>query len=564
MNSMKNVYLSTAIIMATVALTACGAPKTASEFEVEQEMFRTDSKTYTPSEKNDIQNPFLVDSVWQMGHVNMAQTDDTLASYNPERISSTITEDQIVSINQGMWHLGHFISAPYADGKKVIWTNGAHYVSKIDLETFEVIDQRHIPGQPEHDLAANEEIIAAVDDPDNGYNRKFLSVLRQDFPGLNGTYTLVDAHNNYYIETPGEIFVYGSNKGLAASSRDKIEVVKSFKRPTEVTGKFIGMNMSPDGFLLVSTDEGFFVAINTQDFSEYYFTELSHRDNAATFEDGNPNDTWIRNGFPSDSTGSSYVASVGHLHKVSWDGERKVLTEEWAAEYPNEVGRGTGSTPSLMGFGKDDDKLVILTDGNEVMNMTAFWRDEIPADAKEVPGAPSKRIAGLKRIDFGVEEVESAQQEQGVVVSGYGLMVVNNEPRNEPFWVKQLPPKAHWVFIGAMNGFAEFAPTGVQKFHWNPVENEIEVAWINHDVTAPSMVNFVSSTDNTAVVMGAREDHWTVEGIDWDSGETVWTQKIEPQSARYNGFFTAPIIDDGGNFIYGGMYGSIRLSPFKD
>ena len=53
------------------------------------------------------------------------------------------------------------------------------------------------------------------------------------------------------------------------------------------------------------------------------------------------------------------------------------------------MGNGTGSTPTLMGFGDDEDHLVVITDGAKRMKIVAFWRDNIPADAKEVAGLPN-------------------------------------------------------------------------------------------------------------------------------------------------------------------------------
>ena len=53
------------------------------------------------------------------------------------------------------------------------------------------------------------------------------------------------------------------------------------------------------------------------------------------------------------------------------------------------LGHGTGSTPTLMGFGQDKDKLVVITDGSKRMKLVAFWRDEIPSDAQQVQDTTS-------------------------------------------------------------------------------------------------------------------------------------------------------------------------------
>lgn len=43
-----------------------------------------------------------------------------------------------------------------------------------------------------------------------------------------------------------------------------------------------------------------------------------------------------------------------------------------------------------MGFGNDEDKLVVITDGAKRMKLVAFWRDAIPADAK--PQIPATSV----------------------------------------------------------------------------------------------------------------------------------------------------------------------------
>ena len=92
---------------------------------------------------------------------------------------------------------------------------------------------------------------------------------------------------------------------------------------------------------------------------------------------------------------------------------------------------GTGSTPTLMGFGADADKLVVITDGAKRMNLVAFWRDQIPDDFVQKLGTASRRIAGQISVNCGLPQTtEWIQSEQSVVVSGYGAFVVNNIPED--------------------------------------------------------------------------------------------------------------------------------------
>lgn len=66
------------------------------------------------------------------------------------------------------------------------------------------------------------------------------------------------------------------------------------------------------------------------------------------------------------------------------------------------LGYGTGATPTLMGFGNDEDKLVVITDGAKRMKLVAFWRDAIPADQS---GNQVKQSENKKYINFKKQEV---------------------------------------------------------------------------------------------------------------------------------------------------------------
>jgi hypothetical protein len=70
-----------------------------------------------------------------------------------------------------------------------------------------------------------------------------------------------------------------------------------------------------------------------------------------------------------------------------------------------------------MGFG-DEDRFVVLTDGDIRMNVVLMWRDEIPEDWEQLDGAPSRRIAGQAPADMGEQKVTAIQSEQTVIVAG--------------------------------------------------------------------------------------------------------------------------------------------------
>ena len=48
------------------------------------------------------------------------------------------------------------------------------------------------------------------------------------------------------------------------------------------------------------------------------------------------------------------------------------------------------ATPALMGFG-DEDRLIALTDGDNLMNVTLMWRMR-PHIGEQLPGAPHEEL----------------------------------------------------------------------------------------------------------------------------------------------------------------------------
>ena len=144
------------------------------------------------------------------------------------------------------------------------------------------------------------------------------------------------------------------------------------------------------------------------------------------------------------------------------------------------LGHGTGSTPTLMGFGQDKDKLVVITDGSKRMKLVAFWRDEIPSDAQQVAGY-DKRIAGVHEVTCGLgTSTEWIQSEQSVVVGGYDAFVVNN--------INVTNQEINDKIIGVIAiGPIVKGPQGAECVRWNTKEKKWESKWTRSDVSSVSM-----------------------------------------------------------------------------
>jgi len=190
------------------------------------------------------------------------------------------------------------------------------------------------------------------------------------------------------------------------------------------------------------------------------------------------------------------------------------------------------------------------------MNAVLFWRDEIPAQWKTLPGSPDLRIAGMLPADMGDPTLTEIQSEQSVVVAGYGALVVNNVPRNTPWY---LPDRARTLLVSYLGSNPEYQPYGVQKFEWNPDDREFRQAWVNRDISSPSCVPIVSYPSDRVYLIGARDNRWTLEALEWSDGSSAFHSVIGGQ--RYNPLFSGTLIDERSRIHYGSPWGRVRLAP---
>ena len=206
-----------------------------------------------------------------------------------------------------------------------------------------------------------------------------------------------------------------------------------------------------------------------------------------------------------------------------------------------------------MGFGDDEDKLVVITDGAQQMDLIAFWRDEIPEDAVTIdPENP--RIAGKIGVTCGLEGQQWIQSEQSVVVAGYGAFVVNNisDEITSP-----LPDK----IIGILSvGPLLPSPTGVERFQWNTQTNQWESVWARPDISSISMIPSVSRASNMVFVNGyTTTDGWEVTGLNWDTGATTH-RVIFGDTNRGNGAYAIIQYFENGDLLFNSVAGPLRVN----
>ncbi|WNY27790.1 hypothetical protein [Methanolapillus ohkumae] len=378
----------------------------------------------------------------------------------------------------------------------------------------------------------------------------------------NNVYMFVDKTNVLYANAqPSHVHAYGLKdpKNPAAGiqilrtldfSETLKKVAKGVNNPSlqKYGAPIIGLSMTYDGQIIILSP--FSVSIIDREFKNKPQTiEL-------------PKDEFVSNSVCVDEKNAIYVASDKMMRKIVWTGKKLSVDEAdgaWASPYdfgeePPSVkfGTGTGSTPTLMGFGDDPDKLVVITDGANRMNLVAFWRDEIPADFKQQPKTKSRRIAGQIGITCGLVPLPKfIQSEQSVVVDGYGAFVVNNI-RDEGHEDK---------LVDVLAGGPVFTPPiGVERCEWDPKTHSWKSVWTRDDVVGTSMVPSMSIPSKIVLVNGyTLGDGWELTGMDWNTGETV-TRIIFGQDNLGNGAYALIQFLPNGDLLFNSIGGPVRVS----
>jgi hypothetical protein len=249
------------------------------------------------------------------------------------------------------------------------------------------------------------------------------------------------------------------------------------------------------------------------------------------------------------------------MYRVQWTGSRLSLDEAdggWSAGYPNEQGIGSGTTPALMGWGPNEDHLVVIADGTRGNNIVAFWRDEIPADWKGLPGM-NRRVTGITKVHFGVSKTEQVQVENSLVVYGYGAFINNTLP--EQRLPEQGSPTRQWIAESFYMHVPGHEARGGAMIRWDPQARMLKTAW-QTQTNFVSTVCTVSGATEVLYCWGARNREWTLEGLDWNTGKSAFYYVLG-KSHRFNPLGAPIIIAPNGTVDCGcmGGLGLVRVNP---
>ncbi len=474
-------------------------------------------------------NPYLSSDLYGIAHFDSSQSDST--PYGPPAgVFHVEPEKQPVSLGGPI-----NIITLASTNKNYMWGVGTNRVSYIyngdgqwaPLATFQALADAStnvLPEIPDADLRAFGESSAAgmdVTEMDNYLKSLFGDNYAARFG--NGTYSVVDKDNVLFANFGGNIYAFAlidpDHPATGITIRHKLDVITAIQgsNPDLTAIRISSVSMTYDGHVIIGFTNGVAVIDRDLNVDSAYFYPFDE-------------DESVSNSLSVDEKNGIYVASNKLMHKLVWTGTMLSDDESdgaWSCPYDTatelppiiKFDQGTGSTPTLMGFGDNADKLVVITDGSERMKLVAFWRDAIPDGFVQRPGTASRRIAGQIQATCGFSDLPDwIQSEQSVVVYGYGAFVVNNIPQT----VSSDIVGQNKILQVSVMGPAYDSSYGVERFEWDPAADEWYSVWTRSDVSSTSMIPIHSRSGNMALINGyTPQDGWEVTGLDWDTGETV-------------------------------------------
>ncbi len=508
-------------------------------------------------------NPYLHNSHNPISHENPAQTDAVNIASGSKGRTLGVNDAKVLYTDI---ETSHHVIKNIGD-KRVAYFSGAGVsISKVDVtgENFELIHRTMLPGHEAEEKTLTpgiKALLKKVDTAQAALDEKAILALTDEAAKAgfklqnftNATYKMIDKDGFLYtIMGAGTLLKYSDDNKFEAPLRlvKKADLRDSLpKDVAKGVSRIIGIGMTWDGNLAVVAPG--VIAVLDRDFMLLDMLPI-------------PGEA-VDNSIALDETGI-YLVTSKRMLKAAWNGKKLSIDEKdggWSAGYNNmdpkvaiekgAISRGSGTTPALMGFGDDEDKLVIIADADEKgTNLVAYWRDKIPSDFKQIPGTKSRRIAGQISIKISFLTIEPSPN-----VLGYEVAVLNTsypEPVKASPWGNAL-----------LSGLTRKPPLGIEKFIWNPRENRFERSWTNYQIDNSDIGVGVISVPNRMLYTVHRDaGKGVLVGLDWATGIIKATWRMPTDSAVWGSYGNIISFAEDGDMLAGGLFGIKRWNIGQD
>jgi len=513
-------------------------------------------------------NPSLARSEWAITHSGSYQQGSS-SNPGPKAGQSFLAEH----IDLPNVSITFSFSEPYQDGGIAVWgapLTREGIVVKLDHQAFELIDIYNPQIEEENPPKAS--------------------------LGITGAYNALDREGHFIVGRQRAVEVYGDS--IPGDRFSQIALLSRFHLPdTAFCGEediLVGFNLTYDDHIVFVTQNGV-VGVVPRQLEHMTDTNLMTYSINQDVCSGETSER-VSNNIAVDEMGGIYVVTSQEMYKFVWDGT--AISQDWHAPYQAtgstsaiHLGEGSGATPSLMGSPVDRDKFVVITDGQELMHLVLFWRDEIPADWTPLSDGIDPRIACQVPVTFGHSESQRSFSEQSVLVRGYASVLVNNLIQKEPFIWRWLPKFLMNAFAAMEGADPDNAPYGIERIDWDPGTRSCEAVWANAEISIPNAVPTMSQATGLFYAIGQRDGTWGLEAVDFETGESEFfiksrqerctfasMQQLTPLWLRWiigparlinlasceNSFYAATEIGPEGTIYTGTSLGASKFTPFSD
>ncbi|MEM9256972.1 MAG: hypothetical protein AAGA91_16125 [Pseudomonadota bacterium] len=506
-------------------------------------------------------NPWLANSPYAISHHDPAQTDVTDVDGPRRGAKLGLADVQTVPL---VW-----CSAPLykrvGDETMVIASNPLGLVKvRATAEDFSLVSDVPYPGREsvhaEVSLDKLEQTLFAIDQrrrSNQDWRLLFESWLMYWRLQINlrtmpsGAYALIDRDGYHYT-------FYDLTHLVKSFDNNRVEeplkpvlhtdiVAQLPEADRDGVDRLMGINMTYDGFIVAAAKGAVIVTDRDLKLVDYHLF---------------PGEL-VENSIAIDADNGIYVVTSSRMHKLVWTGQALSSAPEdgaWSSPYDTlpdgealdlgAASEGSGTTPTLLGFGEDEDHLVVISDGNASnAQLVAFWRNEIPEGFRQKPGTASRRIADQIPITLSKTTIEASP-----TIFGNGVLVVNST------YPEPGPIALDLISNAFLAGTTRAAPRGVQKYEWLPAEDRFIETWSIDDVDNTDwMPPAVSTANGLVYIANKRDNTYEYFAADWKTGEKKASWVFPDDSVRWNTWGGITVFLEDGDFLLGGFFGIKRF-----
>jgi hypothetical protein len=507
-------------------------------------------------------NPWLANSAYPISHHNAAQTDST--AVDGPSIGKKLSRDDVKTVPL-LWS-----SAPtfknIGEERIVVAANPAGIIKvRASGEDFTLVSNVPYPGREDvHAKITDEKLHETMLRLDEKRRKKQdwqllantlwmfykFEINLRTFP--SGAYSVIDKDGYHYTNFDKHYLVKSFDDNRADQPMTPVAhadiVAQLAPEDREQISYLLGISMTYDGYIVAAAGGAVIVVDRELKVRDYLMFPGEYVENSVAVDEEN----------------GIYVVTSTSMHKLVWTGEQLSRDESdgaWSSPYEvmeegeakklGAASHGSGTTPSLLGFGSDEDKLVVISDGSPAgANLVAFWRDDIPADFTQKPGTLSRRIADQIPIGISKTTIEASP-----VTHGNGVLVVNST------YPEPGPIPGDLISNAFLSGSTRAAPRGIKKFNWLPDENQFVESWRMEDIDNTDWMPPAVSTSNGLVyIANRRNDTYEYLAADWQTGEVKAVWEFPDDSVEWNNWGGITVFLEDGDLLLGGFFSIKRYN----